>query len=39
MWKKEDINLMKHNWKTLSRTRNPGKFPMIRLGHIFGFGV
>ena len=39
MWKKEDINLMKDNWKTLSRTRNPGKFPLIRLGHIFGFGM
>ena len=39
MWKKEDINALKENWKLISRTRNSGKFPLIRLGHVFGFGA
>ncbi len=39
MWKKEDINALKENWNRISRTRNPGKFPLIRLGHVFGFGA
>lgn len=38
MWKKEDIHLLNRHWKTISQTKNPGKLPQVRLGHIFEFG-
>ncbi len=39
MWRKDDINLLKRQWKRIAQTKNADKLPQIRLGHMFGFGT
>ena len=39
MWRKDDINLLRRKWNSISQTKNPGKFSQRRLGHIFGLGA
>jgi NADH oxidase (H2O2-forming) len=39
MWRKDDINLLRRKWDSISKTKNAGKIPQMRLGHIFGFGA
>lgn len=38
MWRKDDIRQLQQKWKSICQTCAADKLPLIRLGHVFGFG-
>lgn len=39
MWRKDNIDLLRNKWKSIKQGHALDKLPLLRLGHILGFGT